>query len=103
MPINSKNSIFELLSSNADRVRRFGVTRIGLFGSFVRGEAGEESDVDVLVEFQPERKTFDNFIGLATFLEGLFHRRVELVTPQSLSPYLGPRILEQVEYAALDT
>ena len=77
------------------------MARIGLFGSFVRGEQHPESDIDLLVEFEPARKTFDSFIALSFFLEELLSRRVELVTVESLSPYLGPHILKEVEYAAL--
>jgi len=78
-----------------------GVRRLGLFGSFARGEQGADSDVDLLVEFTPGQKTFDNFMQLAFFLEDLFHRRVELVTPESLSPYLRPYIMDEVEYASV--
>jgi predicted nucleotidyltransferase len=55
----------------------------------------------VLVEFEPGHKTFDAFIQLAVFLEELFERHVELVTPESLSPYIGPRILKEIEYVTL--
>ena len=72
--------------------------KLGLFGSFVREEQGVESDVDLLVEFEPGKKTFDNFIQLSFFLEDLFKRRVELVTSESLSPYIGPHIMNEVEY-----
>jgi len=57
-----------------------------------------ESDVDVLVEFAAGKKTFGNFITLSFFLEDLLQRRVELVTPEALNPYIRPRILEEVEY-----
>ena len=73
---------------------------MGLFGSFARGNQKPESDVDLLVEFDPDRKTFDNFMGLAFLLEDLLERRVELVTPEALSPHIGPRILKEVEYVA---
>jgi predicted nucleotidyltransferase len=80
--------------------RSLGVSRLGLFGSFQRGDARAESDVDLLVEFEPGRKTFDSFMNLGFFLESLLGRRVELVTPESLSPYIGPRILREVQYVA---
>ncbi|MBN1323205.1 MAG: nucleotidyltransferase family protein [Methanotrichaceae archaeon] len=76
---------------------RFSVRRIGVFGSFARGEAGAESDVDILVEF--ERPTFDNFMELCIYLEDLFERRVELVTPDSLSPYILPYVRMEVIWA----
>lgn len=75
--------------------------RCGIFGSFLRGQQQPESDVDVFVEFDPQRKTFDNFMGLVFFLEELFGREVDLLTPESLSPYLGPSILREVEYVSL--
>ena len=80
--------------------RSLGVCRLGLFGSFRRGEARADSDVDLLVEFEPGRKSFDSFMSLGFFLESILGRRVELVTPESLSPYIGPRILREVQYVA---
>jgi len=75
--------------------------RIGLFGSFVRGEQRPDSDIDLLVEFEPGGKTFDTFMELSFFLEEILQHRIELVTVESLSPYLGPHILKEVEYADL--
>ncbi len=83
------------------RIRALGVSRLGLFGSFVRGEQRPDSDVDVLVDFERGRKTFDNFIELASLLEELFQRPVELVTPESISPYIRPYIESEVEYVSL--
>ena len=96
----TKKEILDILEDNRGRLLSLGVRRIGLFGSFVRGEQHPGSDIDLLVEFDPARKTFDNFIELSFFLEELMQRRVELVTVESLSPYLGPHILREVEYAA---
>jgi len=75
----------------------FQVKRIGLFGSFARGEENESSDVDIMVEF--EQPTFDNFMKLAFFLEDLLGRRVELFTPDSLSPYIAPYVKDEVVWA----
>lgn len=82
-------------------MRRYGVRRYGLFGSFARNEATIKSDVDLLVEFVPEQKTFLNFSNLAFFLEDILQRQVELVTPESLSPYIGPEILQNIEYVTI--
>ena len=79
----------------------YGVSRLGLFGSFVRNEQDEKSDVDFLVEFENGKKTYKNFIRLAYFLEELVGRRIELLTPESLSPYMRPHILREVEYVQL--
>lgn len=98
MNVQAKQDIFSTLQSNWNQIHGHGVKRLGLFGSFVRNEMTQESDVDLLVEFEAGRKTFDNFHSLCLLLEELFERPVELVTPESLSPYIGPRILSEVEY-----
>ena len=99
--IQTKADTLDLLRSHRDEILSFGVSRLGLFGSFVREQQQTDSDVDLLVEFDPNRKTFDNFMHLSFFLEELLDRRVELVTTDSLSPYLGPFILKEVEYVNL--
>ena len=95
------NSILQTLASNKQQLNSFGVKEIGLFGSFAKSEQSDESDIDLLVDIQPDKKTFRNFMKLAYYLEGLFGRKVELVTKQSLSPYIGPHILNTVQYAAI--
>ena len=77
--------------------RRFGVKRIGIFGSHARGEEKEASDVDVLVEFT--KPSFDNFMDLAFFLEDLFGKEVDLVTTGGLSPYVAPFVEREVVWA----
>jgi predicted nucleotidyltransferase len=100
--VNTKLDILNILDEHWDRLRALGVKRIGLFGSFVRGEQRPDSDIDLLVEFEPARKTFDTFNELCFFLEEILQRRIELVTVESLSPYLGPHILREVQYAFRD-
>jgi len=77
------------------------VKKIGLFGSFVRNTQRDESDIDILVEFDQEKLSYDNFINLAYFLEDNLNRKVDLLTTDGLSPYIGPRILKEVEYVSL--
>ena len=98
----TKESIPSLIVAHRSQIRLFGVKRLGLFGSFMRNQPNAASDVDLLVEFEAGKKTFDNFIHLCFFLEDLLGRYVELVTPESLSPYIGPRITSEVEYVPLD-
>ncbi|MBZ5638574.1 MAG: nucleotidyltransferase family protein [Acidobacteriia bacterium] len=100
MTVARPEEVIARLRAEETALRSLGVSRLGLFGSFRRGDAREESDVDLLVEFEPGRKTFDSFMSLGFFLESLLGRRVELVTPESLSPYIGPRILREVQYVA---
>lgn len=93
MAINNKTEIFSALLRNQVQLTKYGVKRCGVFGSFARGKQTDQSDVDILVEFEPGKKSFDNFMNLAFLLEEAFGRKVELVTPESLSPYIGPYIL----------
>ncbi len=99
--VQTKHEIVDLLTAHAKELRNRGVRGIGLFGSFARGEQQDQSDVDLLVEFHAEEKIFDNFIQLVFYLEDLLQRTVELVTTESLSPYIGPHILEETEYVSL--
>ena len=93
----TKKDIIAVIQANRDKIKAFGVKKLGLFGSFVREQQRPDSDIDLLVEFQPEHKIFDNFIHLSFFLEEVLQQPVELVTTESLSPYLGPYIMEEVE------
>jgi predicted nucleotidyltransferase len=95
--VQNKQSLLSLLKANGEELRSFGVLNLSLFGSFANGKLHSESDVDLLIEFDPKQKSYDNFINLSFFLEDLLGRKVEIVTPQSLSKYLGPHILNQAE------
>lgn len=97
VPVNSKDEIVERIMAARRQLVSLGVRSIGLFGSFVRGEQTLSSDVDIFLEFEPAKHTFDNFMEVSFFLEDLFGRRVEIVTPESLSPHIGPHILREVE------
>ena len=99
--ILNKNTIFQTIVANKQQLEDFGVLKIGLFGSFVRNQANDSSDIDFLVEIEKDRKTFKNFMMLNYFLEDLFGRKVDLITLQSLSPYIGPHILKTTEYVSL--
>lgn len=91
-------NIIDILRGHEQEIKkRFGVKRIGLFGSFARGEEKDSSDVDIMVEF--DQPTFDNFMRLSFYLEDLFNRPVELVTPDSLSPYIAPYVKNEVVWA----
>jgi hypothetical protein len=78
---------------------RFGVKRIGIFGSFVRGEERPESDVDVLVVFQKDEETFDHYMDCKFYLEDLFGRHVDLVIEDTIKQRLKEPILSEVIYA----
>jgi predicted nucleotidyltransferase len=98
--IQTKQDLLRILTDHRAQIKALGVRRLGLFGSFVRDTPHETSDVDLLVEFESGQKTFDHFMRLSFLLEDLLQRRVELVTPAGLSPYIRPYILQEVEYVA---
>lgn len=100
MAVQIREEIAQILQKYQARLRVLGVKRLGLFGSFVRGEQRPDSDVDVLVDFEQGQKTFDNFMELAFLLEELFQRPVELVTPEAISPHIRPYIKSEVEYVS---
>ena len=80
-----------------------GARRIGVFGSFARGKSRRDSDVDVYVEFDDAKRTYDNFFALHERLESLLGRRVDLVTDKSLNQTKARLILPTVRYAAHDS
>lgn len=95
-PLTREEAIARLLDSERE-IRALGVQRLALFGSVARGEARTDSDVDLLVQFLPGAKTYDRFLALSELLEARLARTVELVTTESLSPFLGPRILAEAQ------
>lgn len=99
--ITSKQQLIQLLQSNAETIKSFGVEKLGLFGSFRHDKATKESDVDFLVDFFPEKKSYKNLFSLYEFLEDKTGRKVEVLTRQGLSKYIGPHILKDLENVAL--
>jgi len=96
-PVSSCEQTTERLSGCESEIRALGVARLALFGSVLRGEPRADSDVDVLVEFAPGAKSYDRFLKLSELLEAHLGRRVELVTTEALSPFIGPRILAEAQ------
>lgn len=93
--------VIETLRAHEDVIKeRYSVRRMGFFGSYAKGEQKATSDIDVLVEF--EKPTFDNFMDLAFYLEELFGRRVDLLTPEGVKGIrikeVAKEIMESVVY-----
>jgi len=89
--------ILQIIEANREKIKGFGVRRLGLFGSAARGEATEGSDLDFVVEL--EKKTFDIYMDLKEFLEELFGCRVDLVMKDAIKPRLREPILKETIYA----
>jgi len=95
-----KDFILSEIKRQKRALQNFGVFRIGLFGSYVREEQSAKSDIDILIEFEPEKENFDNYMSVYDILENLFKNdKIEIVTKNGLSPYFGPKILKEVIYA----
>jgi len=87
------------MRAHKSRLATYGINRIGLFGSYVRDEQQPESDIDILVDFESGKETFDNLMDLYNYLEDLFvGEKIEVVTVNGLSPYIGQHILREVNY-----
>jgi uncharacterized protein len=95
-PLTREEAIRRLQHAEPE-IRALGVERVALFGSVLRNEARANSDIDLLVGFAPGAKSFDRFLALSDLLEERLGRRVEVVTTEALSPFLGPRILAEAE------
>ncbi len=94
-----KEEILETLQNQRTHFSRFGVSSIGLFGSYVKNSQHQESDIDILVDFLPEQETFDNLMAVYDLLEKAFEGyKVEVVTKNGLSKHIGSYILEETEY-----
>lgn len=97
--MTNKEYILSTIKSRKTEISRLGIRDIGLFGSYARDEQTENSDIDILIDFEPDKENFDNYMAVCDIIERLFKdQRVEIVTKNGLSPYIGPKILNEVEY-----
>jgi hypothetical protein len=94
-----RETIFQTLKANKELLIKYHITQIGLFGSYVRNEQTENSDIDFLVDFEPGWTTFRNYTHLISELEDLFHKKIDLIIKDSIKPALKTEILGSVEYA----
>ena len=99
--IKDKDQILKMILNNQKNIRAFGVSRIGLFGSFVHDEQNEESDIDLIVQFEQGKKSYMKFINLSDYLEKLFDKRVDLLTEKALNPYMKSRVEKEAVYVSL--
>ena len=97
--MTTKDYIISTIKTNRQALKKLGIKNVGLFGSYSREEQSINSDIDILIDFNPEMENFDNYMAVCEILEQLFKdEKVEIVTRNGLSPYIGPRILNEVLY-----
>jgi predicted nucleotidyltransferase len=95
----TKEQIVKTITNTKPELQRFGIKNIGLFGSYVRDEQTKSSDIDILIDFDSDKENYDNYMAVYDIIERLFlNERVDIVTKNGLSPYIGPRILNEVLY-----
>lgn len=99
--VKTQKEIFQILFEQQNELKKYGIKKIALFGSFVRDEQTKNSDIDFLIQFSKGKKKYDNFINLAYYLEDLFGRQVDLLTEESLSPYMKPHIVKEIKYVPI--
>lgn len=96
----SISTIVKMLRLHDTDVReKFKITEIGVFGSYVRGEQRDDSDIDILVEFERGYKTFDNYMELKFFLEDILTSKIDLVIKTAIRDEIKQNILSEVTYA----
>lgn len=97
--MNTAEYIIKEIQKHKDELKKFGIKKIGLFGSYLRNEQNRKSDIDILIDFEPDKESFDNFMTVYDIIENLFKNfKVEIVTKNGLSPYLKSKILKEVKY-----
>ncbi len=97
--MTTREDILAALKIYKPELSKFGVQTIGLFGSYIRNEQSEQSDIDLLIAFEPGKENYDNYMAAYDIIESIFEEeKVEIVTKNGLSPYIGPKILKDVMY-----
>ncbi|MHA1580746.1 MAG: nucleotidyltransferase family protein [Candidatus Freyarchaeota archaeon] len=96
----SIDEIREILKQHKRQLKeKFGIREIGIFGSYIRGEQKEDSDIDILVEFQPDAEMdLIKFVELEEYVSELVGTKVDLVMKSALKPRIGKRVLKEVVY-----
>ena len=97
--VMTKKAILNFLTKHkTEYLEKYGVTKIGLFGSYAREESHEKSDVDIAVEMLDEKKSLHTFFSLKRELEQAFSATVDLGIESSLKPIAKERILKEIIY-----
>ncbi len=97
--MTTKENILTILRTHKPDLSKYGVSIIGLFGSYLRNGQSAKSDIDLLIDFEPGKENFDNYMAVCDMFENLFKgEKIEIVTKNGLSKYIGPKILNNVMY-----
>lgn len=95
--VSNRNDILTFLQTHKDEMaQHFGIVSIGLFGSYARGEAREDSDIDIAIELRPEKKSLSNFFDVRRYLELQFGKKVDLGIESTLKPLVREVIAREI-------
>ena len=99
--VSIKEEVLQKLEANMPVIQeRFGIEKIGIFGSVSRGTDTPDSDIDIIYQFKPGIRMYHNLLDLGDFLEELFGRNVDLIAIEWVSPYLKSTISQDTIYVA---
>lgn len=98
--VHNKQQVLDLIQSRKSAIQQLGAERLGLFGSFARGEQKETSDVDLVVEFKSGMKTYRNLLSLADLLEELLQKKVDLLTWEGMASFVQQEVKKNIEYVS---
>ena len=97
--MTTRENILNTLRLHKQEFSDLGIRNVGLFGSYLRNEQSNNSDIDLLIDFEPEKENFDNYMAVYDIFENIFkNEKIEVVTKNGLSNYIGPKILKEVMY-----
>ena len=96
----NQNEIINFLKNHKNDFKaEYNITKIGIFGSFARNEQNEESDIDILLEFEPDtRNIYEKKNKLKEYLRSNFHRDVDLCREKYIKPYIKDYLVKEVIY-----
>ncbi len=94
--MSNKEKIFKIIKNNENMIKGYGISSIAIFGSFVNGKPGKNSDIDLLVEFN--EPTFKNYFGLKESLQKALGRKVDLLCRDAVKPAVKKSILKEAEW-----
>ncbi len=93
----TKEEVLQKLRENKNKIKEFGVKKIGIFGSFSKDTANEKSDIDIYVEFDLESITFDKYLALEEFLKNLLSKDVDIIIKEGLESIRIDYIKEDIK------
>ena len=99
----TREEIIEKLRDNREILKKYGVKRIGMFGSYVRGEQKSGSDIDLVIEFDRSifgkdfKGLFDAFMDASSYIETLFDKKIDILTPDSIKTIRNKEVAEEIE------